>query len=64
MIGDELTNSYRLQKLLKKRRLMDWFFKKASRKPALQEILTDMLHNKESQTVFKSKWFWFKALLF
>jgi geranylgeranyl reductase family protein len=64
MIGKELTNSYRLQKLLKRRRLMNWFFKKASRKPALQEILTDMLHNKESQTAFKSKWFWFKSLFF
>jgi hypothetical protein len=43
---------------------MNYFFKKASRKPALQEVLTDMLHNKESQTAFKSKWFWVKALLF
>jgi menaquinone-9 beta-reductase len=64
MIGKELTNSHRLQKLLKRKRLMNYFFKKASRKPALQEVLTDMLHNKESQTAFKSKWFWVKALLF
>lgn len=64
MIGKELTNSHRLQKMLKRKRLMNFFFKKASRKPALQDILTDMLHNKDSQTVFKSKWFWIKALLF
>jgi len=64
MIGKELTNSHRLQKLLKRKRLMNFFFKKASKKPALQEVLTDMLHNKESQAVFKSKWFWVKALLF
>ena len=64
MIGKELTNSHRLQKLLKKKRLMNFFFKKASKKPALQEVLTDMLHNKESQAAFKSKWFWVKALLF
>ena len=64
MIGKELTNSHRLQKLLKRKRLMNFFFKKASKKPALQEVLTDMLHNKESQTAFKSKWFWVKALLF
>lgn len=64
MIGKELTNSHRLQKLLKRKRLMNFFFKKASKKPALQEVLTDMLHNKDSQTVFKSKWFWVKALLF
>ena len=64
MIGKELTNSHRLQKLLKKKRLMNFFFKKASKKPALQEVLTDMLHNKESQAAFKSKWFWIKALLF
>ena len=64
IIGKELTNSHRLQKLLKRKRLMNFFFKKASRKPALQEILTDMLHNKDSQSAFKSKWFWIKALLF
>ena len=63
MIGEELTNSHRLQKLLKRRKLMNWFFKKASKKPALQQILTDMLHNKESQSAFKSKWFWFKNLI-
>ena len=64
MIGEELTNSHRLQKMLKKRRLMNFFFRKASRKPALQEVLTDMLHNKESQGSFRSKWFWIKSLLF
>jgi geranylgeranyl reductase family protein len=64
IIGQELTNSHRLQKLLKRKRLMNYFFKKASKKPALQEVLTDMLHNKDSQSAFKSKWFWFKALLF
>ena len=42
---------------------MNWFFKKASKKPALQQVLTDMLHNKESQGAFKSKWFWFKNLI-
>ena len=36
MIGEELTNSHRLQKMLKRRRLMNFFFRKASRKPALQ----------------------------
>ena len=64
MIGKELSNSHRLQKLLKRKRLMNFFFKKASKKPALQEVLTDMLHNKESQAAFKSKWFWVKAILF
>ena len=39
MIGEELTNSHRLQKLLKRRKLMNWFFKKASKKPALQQSI-------------------------
>jgi len=64
MIGKELTNSHRLQKMLKKKWLVNWFIKKAKKKPALQEVLTDMLHNKESQSAFESKWFWIKTLLF
>jgi geranylgeranyl reductase family protein len=62
-IGSELTNSHRLQKMINKKWLMNWFFKKANKKPALQEVLTDMLHNKESQGKL-SKWFLVKQLLF
>lgn len=64
MIGKELTNSHKLQKMLNKRWLINWFFKKASKKPALQTLITDMLHNKESQSAFNSRWFLIKTLLF
>ena len=63
-IGKELTNSHRLQKMLKKKWLVNWFMKKANRNPNLQELLTDMLHNKQSQDRFNSKWFLIKSLLF
>ena len=63
-IGDELKNSYRLQRMLKYKWLVNWIVRKASKKPALQELLTDMLHNKETQSLFKSKWFLLKTLLF
>ena len=63
-IGSELTNSHRLQKMLKKKWLINWFVRKATKKPKLQMILTDMLHNKDSQESFNSKWFLLKALLF
>jgi len=60
----ELANSERLQRMLNHKRLVNWFFKKASRKPKLQQILTDMLHYKEKQNKFGSKLFWLRALLF
>jgi len=63
-IGKELSNSYRLQNMLYRPWLVNWFFKKASKKPDLQMILTDMLHNKSEQSKFKSKRFWIKSLLF
>jgi geranylgeranyl reductase family protein len=64
LIGDELANSARLQRMLKRPWLVNWFFKKAAKKQELQDILTDMLHNKEQQRKFKSKFFWLKALFF
>ena len=64
LIGTELTNSHRLQKMLKRKWLINWVIKKASKKPKLQQILTDMLNNKETQGNANSKWFILKALLF
>jgi|TARA_R110002167_G_C12603044_1_gene645249 geranylgeranyl reductase family protein len=64
LIGTELTNSHRLQKMLKRKWLINWVIKKASKKPKLQQILTDMLNNKETQGNANSKWFLLKALLF
>ncbi len=60
----ELTNSYRLQGLVRKKRLMNWFIGKASRKEELQRALTDMVASKEAQTQFHSKWWMIKTLLF
>ena len=64
LIGEELTNSHKLQKMLNKKWLVNWFIKKANKKPQLQELITDMLHNKETQGSFNSKWFMIKTLLF
>ena len=63
-IGSELINSHKLQKMLKREWLINWFIKKATKKPKLQDVLTDMLHNKESQHKMQSKWFLFKTLFF
>ena len=48
-IGEELLNSHRFQRMLKYKWLMNWFFRRANKKPALRDAITDMLHNKESQ---------------
>ena len=64
LIGEELTNSHKLQKMLNKKWLVNWFIKKANKKPQLQELITDMLHNKETQGSFNSKWFMIKTLIF
>jgi hypothetical protein len=63
MIGKELSNSHRLQKMLKRKWLINRFIKKASTNEKLQNLITDMLHNKESQDAFASKWFILKSLI-
>jgi len=60
----ELTNSYKIQRLVRKRRLMNWFIRKAGKKPELQRALTDMIASKEAQGQFHSKWWMIKTLLF
>ena len=37
MLGPELTNSYRMQKLSRKKWLLNWFVGKASKKPKIQK---------------------------
>ena len=64
LIGKELKNSHRLQKMLKRKWLINRFINKASKNEKLQMVITDMLHNKESQDAFSSKWFIVKSLLF
>jgi len=63
MIGKELSNSHRLQKMLNRKWLINRFIKKASTNEKLQNLITDMLHNKESQDAFASKWFILKSLI-
>jgi geranylgeranyl reductase family protein len=63
-LSTELTNSFKLQRLVKKKRLMNFFIGKASRKVELQRALTDMIASKEAQGQFHSKWWLIKTLLF
>ena len=63
-LGPELTNSYKLQRLLKRKRLMNWVIGKAGKKPKIQAMLTDMLASKESQAQIHSKFFLLKMFLF
>ena len=62
-LGNELSNSYRLQGLVKRKRLMSWFVRRASKKPKIGEILTEMIASKEAQGQLYSKWFLFKTIV-
>ena len=64
MLGPELTNSYRMQKLSRRAWLLNWFVAKASRKPALQEMMTEMIASKEAQENLHSPLFMARTLLF
>jgi len=63
-LGAELKNSYRMQSLSRKSWLLNWFVGKASRKPQLQEMMTEMIASKEAQENLHSPWFMFKTLMF
>ena len=64
LLGPELTNSYRMQKLSRKKWLLNWFVGKASKKPQIQEMMTEMIASKEAQENLHSPWFMFKTLMF
>lgn len=64
VLGPELINSYRMQKLSRKSWLLNWFVGKAEKKPALQEMMTEMIASKEAQENLHSPWFMMKTLLF
>ena len=64
VLGPELINSYRMQKLSRRSWLLNWFMGKAERKPALQEIMTEMIASKEAQEDLHSPWFMMKTLFF
>ena len=63
-LSAELTNSYKLQRLVKKKWLMNFFIGRAVKKVELQRALTDMIASKEAQGQFHSMWWWIKALFF
>ena len=62
-LGKELTNSHRLQKVVKWKRLMNWFVGKSSRKKEMGDMLTGMIADKEAQKALWSPWFLFKTIL-
>ena len=62
-LGNELSNSFKLQGLVKRKRLMSWFVRRASKKPRIGEILTEMIASKEAQGQLYSKWFLFKTIV-
>ena len=62
-LGKELSNSTKLQRLMKRKRLTNWFIKKASKKKEIGEMMSEMIASKESQEVLWSPWFMFKTLI-
>jgi flavin-dependent dehydrogenase len=64
LLGPELINSFRMQKLSRKSWLLNWLVKKASKQPAIQEMMTEMIASKEAQQALQSPWFMFKTLMF
>ena len=63
-LGPELTNSFKMQKMVRKTWLMNWLIKKANKKPALKDMLEQSLSSKEAQEEMKSTWNILKLLLF
>jgi hypothetical protein len=53
-----------MQKMSRKKWLLNWFVGKAGRKPAIQNMMTEMIASKEAQGNLHSKWFMLKTLLF
>lgn len=63
-LGPELTNSFKMQKMSRRKWLLNWFVGKAGKKPVIQEMMTEMIASKEAQENLHSKWFLVKTLLF
>lgn len=64
LLGPELTNSFKMQKMSRRGWLLNWFVGKASKKPQIQEMMTEMIASKEAQENLHSKWFLVKTFLF
>lgn len=48
-LGPELSNSFKIQRIVRRKRLMNLFVRKAAKRPALQAALTDALASKDAQ---------------
>ena len=62
-LGKELTNSHRLQKVVKWKKVMNWFVGKASKKEEMADMMTGMIADKEAQKALWSPWFLFKTII-
>jgi len=62
-LGKELSNSTKLQRLMRRKRLTNWFIKKASKKKEIGKMMSEMIASKESQEALWSPWFMFKTLI-
>lgn len=62
-LGPELSNSFKIQKIVKRKRLMNMFVKKAAKRPALQDALTDALASKEAQKKLHSPLWLFRNII-
>ncbi len=63
-LGPILTNSYKMQKLIRRKWLLRRFLKKAKVKPGLQDMLLEALANKEEQEMIHNKWFIARQVFF
>lgn len=59
-IAGEMSNSYRLQKLGKRRWLLNWVIRRASKRPKVREAISAMLANREGTKQFGSPLFYLK----
>ena len=62
-LGKELSNSTKLQRMMKWKRLTNWFVKRASKKPEIGEMMSEMIASKEAQKKLWSPWFLFKTIV-
>ncbi|MBJ23234.1 MAG: hypothetical protein CMB64_01055 [Euryarchaeota archaeon] len=63
-LGPELSTSFKLQKMVRKKWLMNWVIRKANKKPELKDLLEQSLSSKEAQEELKSTWKLLRLLLF
>jgi geranylgeranyl reductase family protein len=63
-LGPELSNSFKIQKMVRKKWLMNWIIGKANKKQELKDLLEQSLSSKDAQEELKSTWKLLKLLLF